>query len=91
MEDDSINNKLILDSISKFIIHHSHQGYGPGYALDYCDSNTISNLLAFLDGNHCQLSLPNNFNTNTLTDFFKFVQSHDLPMVMRALNALKNP
>ena len=89
MEDDSINNKLILDSISNFIIHHSHQGTPsrPGYALDYCDSSTISNLLAFLDGKHCQPTLSN----HTLTDFFSFVQKHDLPVVMRAINSLKHP
>lgn len=53
LEDESSNDRIILDRISAFIMDYHQNGN-----LDYCDSNMVKGLLKFLENNNWEEFIP---------------------------------
>jgi hypothetical protein len=82
LEDESSNDRIILDRITAFMLHHYKDGH-----LEYCDSDMIKGLLKFLENNDWE----NYFSMqtpNAIAEFFKIVENNELKTAVKWISSL---
>jgi hypothetical protein len=82
LEDESSNDRIILDRISSFMMRHYEDGH-----LEYCDSDMIKGLLKFLENNDWE-GLFATRPPSAINEFFRIIETHELRGVVKWISSV---